>query len=228
MTLLPNDNFFKDGYQIALENAKGLSKIADKSSEENQFGIALSLKILAAEEATKAIAFIMIHSNKNVDLTGFAKIFKDHKTKHEFLSEGSIFIEAFVDMGSTKYGALDYVFSVLEKLPGPHKAEIKKLETDFSNSLGWIRKVKNIEQRESVLKEWWAKANLEKNGGLYVDIIDGNWYNPKAISKEKYLEACNHTELQIENAEKLPAIFENLATKKNNKAANTALPYIGA
>ena len=76
------DDFHIQGYRYSLANSKSLLKIADKSADEEEYGIACSLNILAAEEAVKGIAIILSINNVTED---FHKIFKDHKTKHRHL-----------------------------------------------------------------------------------------------------------------------------------------------
>ena len=70
MALTSNDLFYRDGYQIALTNAQALSRVADKSADENEFGIASSLKILSAEETIKAVALLTIHFKIEDEVTG--------------------------------------------------------------------------------------------------------------------------------------------------------------
>jgi len=42
--------FYKEGYKLALENAKALSKVSDNTAKMNEYGIVYSLNILGAEE----------------------------------------------------------------------------------------------------------------------------------------------------------------------------------
>lgn len=66
MALTSNDLFYRDGYQIALAKAQALSRVADKSADENEFGIASSLKILSAEETIKAYPRIATHKPSDI------------------------------------------------------------------------------------------------------------------------------------------------------------------
>ncbi|HEX4373396.1 MAG TPA: AbiV family abortive infection protein [Puia sp.] len=48
---MSDSNFHKEGYELAISKAQSLLKIADISAYENEYGIACSLNVLAAEEA---------------------------------------------------------------------------------------------------------------------------------------------------------------------------------
>jgi AbiV family abortive infection protein len=208
MTLASNNLFYLDGYQVALANAQALSKVADKSAEENEFGIASSLKILSAEETIKAVALLTIHFKIEDEVAGLEKIFRDHKTKHEILAESSVMLQALVDIAESEYGVLDYVFETLEKLSGSNKEEVAKLAAIFTDNLGWIRKAKNSDIKNEEAKKWWAAANLQKNRGFYVDMNNDSWHTPKDFTEQQYLEAREHTDLLIANAIKLAEIYE--------------------
>src|SRR6185295_20345598 len=117
MNLYQNLDFYKQSYQISLENSKGLSKIAENAANEKEYGIASSLKILSAEEAIKAAALIMLNYNKNSSISSLEKLFRDHKTKHEMLEEIPLIINALVEIRNTDFAVLNYLFETLDKLP---------------------------------------------------------------------------------------------------------------
>lgn len=56
-------NFYKEGYSLTVTNVKSLMRVSNKAAETEDFGIACSLNILAAEEALKALFLIIKHYN---------------------------------------------------------------------------------------------------------------------------------------------------------------------
>lgn len=213
MNSTPSKTFYKDGYFLSLENSKSLSKIADKAAQENEFGIACSLKILAAEESIKACSLITMHYSKDVEVKDLNKIFIDHKTKHEILSDTSTIINAVNDVSTTEFAVLDYIFETLEKFPTSDKNKIDEFFNAFSENFDWVRKVKNSDLKAEESKKYWQKANLQKNRGFYVDYGETKWYTPKDFTKEHYLEAQIHTDVLIENSEKIYDILFNSSSK---------------
>lgn len=210
MTSPSTDSYYKEGYQIALENARSLSKIANISALENEFGIACSLSILAAEESVKAIFLLLKGFNVQIELEDFDKVFKYHQTKHFYYTETSSAFQAIVEIFYTKGGLANYIIEMIEQLLP--EAKLKSFLKEHTLFIDFLKKIKmfpdiqiknekliNIEEE----KKWWKNANLEKNRGLYVDKAEGTWHNPKSFTKEKYLEVREHTHYIIENVEKV-------------------------
>src|SRR5690606_5072259 len=71
--------------------------------------------------------------------------------------------------------------TVVEKFPEFYSISIALLELYDEK----------IEIQDS--KEWWEKANTEKNRGFYVDLHNNKWHDPRAATKEKYANERRHT-----------------------------------
>lgn len=74
-------DFYK-GFELAFENALSLKNVAQLAANNNEFGIACSLNILAAEEAVKANFILIQYYNPNTAINDFEGVFKHHKVKH--------------------------------------------------------------------------------------------------------------------------------------------------
>ncbi len=186
--------------------------MADKSADENEFGIACSLNILSAEEAVKGIAIIL---SVNGITSDFNKLFKDHKTKHQHLFELSLLNQIQIEKMVTNFKIKDTITQI-DSLPDDiRQTVIDRFPKFYSNSLSLLELYDNrIDIQES--KQWWEKANTEKNRGFYVDLYSNKWHDPRAATKEKYLNERRHTDSIIKVADlimdivKLPEIISEL------------------
>ena len=215
MNSIPLDTFYKDGYKLAFENANSLFKIASLSAKENEFGIACSLSILAAEESIKAIYLIFKYFDDKTEVADFDKIFKNHKTKHEYFPETSSYFQSAVEIFYTKEGLYNYIMDMINRLIPESKRQafldeykigfdcLKEVQLLDSLDFKFDSKI-DIEKE----KEWWKNANLEKNRGLYVDKVENAWHDPKSFTKEKYDEVRKHTYYIVEYTEKIVALLD--------------------
>jgi AbiV family abortive infection protein len=126
------DNFHIEGYKYSLINSKGLLKMADKSADENEYGIACSLNILSAEEAVKGIAIIL---NVNGLAADFNKMFKDHKTKHKHLFELSLMNYLQIERMVLKFNIRDTVAQINSLPEDVRNTVIEKFPKFYSNSI---------------------------------------------------------------------------------------------
>ena len=212
MTLTKDELFYKNGYEIAIENARRLYFIAEKSAQENIFSIASSLSILAAEEALKASFLLVRHFAPEEKPDDFDKIFRDHKTKHRYLPETSDLFEIIVELLYTEHGIFKYLFDQIDKyigkFPDSQKEPLlkaRKILLNFLEKTQFQNKEKvNIEEA----KKWWKKADLLKIRGFYVDQLNDTWHNPGTFTKIQYDEVQNYTRPIIENADKIKELIE--------------------
>ena len=86
-TLIVKMDFYKKGYDLTIANVKSLMRVSTKAAETNDYGIACSLNILAAEEALKALFLIIKHYNPAGNINNFDKIFRLHTVKHDELKQ---------------------------------------------------------------------------------------------------------------------------------------------
>lgn len=74
---------YAHGAQLALQNAKGLVEVAQKASEIEQYGVAVSLLIVGLEELAKASVLQMKALDNSLKINNLNEYFHSHKTKHE-------------------------------------------------------------------------------------------------------------------------------------------------
>jgi AbiV family abortive infection protein len=199
---------YLDGYKITIDNAKSLSRLADKSAEEESFGSACSLNILAAEESIKAVFMLTKHFNEDSEIDDFDKVFKDHKTKHEHLLNIFVAHRAVLKLQIETIERFKPVIKIVENLPELQQQEMKE---KFKVIYDHAERVNKQMQRQipiEVIKKWLDDANLEKNRGFYVDKGHTTWHDPKNFVREKYEEERKYTLSFIEDAEAMLEIFD--------------------
>lgn len=183
-----------EGADLAIESARALFKVATKSSEIAEYGIARSLYILAGEEAVKSFTIAsQVAQADNKRTEGWDKFFKDHKTKHDGLKMATFLMNFSLknfEEHMTTFGKMGLPQHLLEQ----------NLNSDpiLREELKWFKKLKanNIKLEEATA--WWEQANLEKNRGLYLGEKDNTWLNPRSVTREKAKEGEKYVGLIIE------------------------------
>ncbi|MFT4017688.1 MAG: AbiV family abortive infection protein [Agriterribacter sp.] len=201
------NSFYKEGYKLALGNAKSLNTVADISATKNEFGIACSLNILAAEEAIKAVVILTKHYHPQMDAKEFSDTFTSHKSKHSLIQVLTILWKISINMLYDKYQEQKYYFDIVETFPEEEAKKFKEKHKYLYKVVGWVKRQKPaIDIFDEALK-WWTQANLQKNRGLYVDIVDKKWHNPRSFTKQKYEQERKYTETLIEYIEAFNTMF---------------------
>ncbi len=203
-------NFYKEGCIITIANAKRLFKIAEKSADENEFSIACSLNILAAEESVKAIFLIIKHNNKTSEINDFDKMFNNHKTKHKQLINISLLNNEFITELYNEVKLADHLFKIGDNLPEPERTKYKNRFQDLYDVLQWFKKQDANKPNIEEIKKWLLNANLEKNRGFYVDKIESNWHDPSEFTKKQYQKERLYSLSLIENAEKVVELMTSI------------------
>jgi len=217
MNLARSEDYFKQGCELAIENANRLSKIAKVAAQEGEFSVACSLSILAAEEAVKASFLLVKQYGKGENLDDYDKIFRDHKTKHKHLPDTSNLFEFLVGLLYTEHGIFKYLFDMLDRYADKLTEEQKPAMSNFRKALLIILdRVQKTEDKVKVniedSKKWWKQADLLKMRGFYVDDLKVSWHDPKIFTEEKFKEVLFYTSPLIENISKLKEIFEKSIT----------------
>jgi AbiV family abortive infection protein len=213
-----NNNFYLEGYNLALENSECLFKVACQAANENIFGVACSLNILSAEEAIKAVCLIINHfapncfkSSKNLKL-----IFKDHKTKHDSLKAFLQITNENINKQAKRY------LDILEEEKERNKnipIELILLLNEFGKDVHDVGKVilelsKDKFDIEEALN-WLKNTNNEKNDGLYVDEKNSQWKTPQSFKFETYEKEKKFSEMIIKYARNLEYLY-NYINKKDS------------
>lgn len=200
-------SFFKEGYQLALGNAKALKRVAELSALEGEFGIACSINILAAEEAIKAVVILTKHYHPQMDSKDFAEVFTSHKNKHSLIQFLTVLSKISVNMVYEKFQEQKKYFDIVDTLPAEEAKRIKERYKYLYKVMDWVKKQKPVVDSFDAALKWWGEANLQKNKGLYVDIIDKKWHNPRNFSKEKYEQERYFTDTLIDYIETFNVTF---------------------
>jgi AbiV family abortive infection protein len=174
MTIM-NKNLFQLTAEELLEmvpvirhNSMRLQNTGKLVGNSEDYGTAVSLLILSAEEQLKAF-FVQLEGNgfafrKSKVLKG---LFFNHRPRHALIREAfSVWI---------------FFNEWLIKDP-LHSGSRQTFASRFLEGIG----------RGYLTKKWWEKADDLKQRGFYVDYRDG-LINPSTTTKEQYDEALRHT-----------------------------------
>lgn len=223
------NTFFKEGYKLALDNAKSLNKIADISAAKEEFGIACSLNILAAEEAIKAVVILTKHYHPQMDSKEFAETFTSHKNKHSLIQFLTILSKISINMIYDKFQEQKHYFDIVETFPEEEAKKFKEKYKYLYKVVDWVKIQKPAVDNFDEAFKWWTQANLQKNRGLYVDIVDKKWHNPRAFTKEKYERERQYTATLIDYIETFNTMFSPTKMLRELKtAANKSIAASGA
>lgn len=185
------------GAKMAIENAAALQNIARNAADQQSLGIASSLAILSAEESIKAFFCLRKHYSAWDAIDDFDDIFKDHKIKHKHIV-GMLKSMREV-MESSKY-FLEEMRHNLDSFLEHRKITITIEErADLQmliNQLNIIAQ-KPLLSSETEMTEWWKKANLAKNQGLYVGLHSNCWHNPSSTETEFFNQVIEYAEMTI-------------------------------
>lgn len=201
-------NFYIEGYNLAIENANSLFKIATKAAEENEFGVACSLNILSTEEAIKAVFLIVKHHYPDSQIEDFEEIFKDHKIKHKNLKYFLESSKQFVDDISKMYSLFLKVESLGNFLPAKRQEELRE---EFSDIHYHGQRITELKKNEIILAKtlnWLDNANTDKNNGLYIGKKKNVWLTPKSFTNKKYEKEKKYSEAIINHAVELNEILK--------------------
>lgn len=213
-----NALFYKEGYDLAIQNAKSISKIAIIASKENEFGIACALNILSAEEAIKANFLIIKHYNPNSEISDFDEIFLDHKVKHKNIKELAILHKIKIDLIKKDIELFNGFLDIIKDLPDNLRKETENSLASIFEIKKWVEEQDKKEINTNDILKWIKSANKDKNNGLYVGKNKTTWHNPRAFSKRKY-----DTDIKfglaiidyVENIERVSSFVANFITEQN-------------
>ena len=200
-----NRNFYIEGYELVMKNAKSLLDLAEKSSASKNYGNGTSLSILSAEESIKALIILAQSIDASQKLDGFDKTFRDHKTKHAYIKAFSFIIDFFVKTMSKRYYETAKSMNENRQL-----FEDKVLSNNVKGqTMQWILDRKGKLPNLNQLLSWWENANSDKNDGLYVDLVGSTWKSPASFSNEKFQQSFNYSVDLFEYATFSKSLFTN-------------------
>ncbi len=180
------NEFNKKGFNLSLENGKALLKIADLAVNENQFGIASSLNILAAEEIIKAALILIKDFFPEYNIFDFHKIFENHAVKHSLIKDHILMFDDFFKKDKEFLEKNKPLYDIIEKLPSTFRDSIKEDAKILYQTKSLSEEYNFSSEEISSAISWCEKANSLKNRGFYVDLKGSKWLSPSDFTKEQY------------------------------------------
>ncbi|WP_159478854.1 AbiV family abortive infection protein [Dyadobacter sp. 3J3] len=175
-----DEKFYEEGFTACLENSVSLLKIAEISAENKEYGIAMSLAILSAEEGIKGFICMARKINPDYPVENFEALFESHTVKHRHICEVISNLEFSASILTNIFRMISSAFD-----------KFRVLDSDRINASEPLNLINLKEPNEFVKKliKWSANADSEKQRGFYVFKNNNRWYGPQQIKKQKYSEA---------------------------------------
>ncbi|SJZ32065.1 abortive infection protein, AbiV family [Sediminibacterium ginsengisoli] len=193
-----------------------MSRTGDAAAAQNDYGVACSLNILAAEELLKA-SFLLIkiyHPDGNIN--EFDNIFHKHKVKHDQIKQHVEFqeqmqkdLKMYLEEYEPIIGALNLMSSTMTK-------DKQKLVTEINSSITLFKKHSEFGFDIRGMLNWLQNANNDKNRGFYVDKAMNKWLSPQSISKEKFDIERKYTKDFAQYINNIDQLFSLKSKMKNS------------
>lgn len=181
----------REKYQQIFENGISLIQSAEKVAEIENFGTATSLLILGLEELIKYQVYLdNTREEKVFEQSEFGKVFTDHKTKHNLISEFQEaikpeFSEKFLQYAIKKASSQELDDNDLEI----ERNRFKEMGSFLSNM---YQEINLTESEISDFQNWLKHANGLKNKGFYVGFKKNQWTFPSQITKTNFKTALKY------------------------------------
>ena len=184
-------NELREKYEKIFENGISLIESAEKVAEINNYGTATSLLILGLEELIKYQVYLDNSGEEKVfEEPEFDKVFSDHKTKHNLISE---FQEAISPEFSERFH--EYVIKLATKQELTEN-DLKIKQNRFKEMGGFLSQMYkeiNLSKEEVAdFQNWLKHANGLKNKGFYVSLKKNQWTFPSQIKKQEFKNALRY------------------------------------
>jgi AbiV family abortive infection protein len=193
-----------------LDNGHVLLGTAQTSALQSNFGLALSITILGAEEYLKGMILYFYSIGINVfSIKELRGVLSKHRNRHESacLLEFLSITKRFIPLES-KREKVKRKTGFLESL-----VELAKTASELSDDFS--KMVDNV--------EWWDKADDYKKRGIYVD-FNGELLLPSSITKDEYEAGCNIVTDLLNSCGSIKVAFERM----DDKALNTTISNINS
>jgi AbiV family abortive infection protein len=182
-----------------LDNGHVLLQAAQTSALQSNFGLALSITILGAEEYLKGMILYFYSIGINVfSIKELRGVLSYHRNRHEMAC------------------LLEFLSIAKRVIPIESKGEKIKSRTGFFESLVELAKTAS-ELSDDFSKmmdnvEWWDKADDYKKRGIYVD-FKGELLLPSSITKDEYEAGSKIVTDLLNSCRGIKAAFENMSDK---------------
>lgn len=187
------------GAELTLENARRLEESARILGEQGIHGPAVSLLVLAGEEAAKASFFAQHVVKEDYPDEEVRKLLMRHTPRHDIARMYPVLqylAEQVVEREIQKRA--DELEDWNQKEVDPENPNPERLD-----AIGALIRRISAEMAESLLEleldaelakefEWWKQANDLKMRGFYVDPVEDGWKTPSRLSESDYREAAKY------------------------------------
>lgn len=182
-------------YHELVANCERHFRIAQLLADNDEYGTAISHRVLGAEELVKAMIIYFDGIGLNLRrVSGISKLFRDHKTRHAITFN-------FVLMATTLKPMLEIVERIRVYLHFPDsRINLNELENAIIlNDQNIVEQTAKLFGETLVSKienqlDFWFAADDYKMKGFYVD-FKTTLQSPGQISKLEYKNAFDATEL---------------------------------
>jgi AbiV family abortive infection protein len=216
-----NQKFYLSGYSLSFESSKSLFKVANAAAETNEYGIGTSLIILSSEEAIKAIMCMTKYQNLNsgvdVSIENFKDLFTKHRVKHKHIESALVLYKIRSEELKSIVDTIDnFLRGVAPSFSIPYEDLRKQYYQQLPIAIQRFETKPDINVND--ILEWWKSANDWKNEGLYVDIKQGKWHDPRLTDKQRFNTGKMYLEFLIDWATDLGEFpsLNNIMNKDNN------------
>jgi len=181
----PSRSASEKGADLALTNARQLLRSAEVLAREESFGVAMSLAVVAAEEAIKASALASYWKNgaSEGDQYKFQEHLKDHGVRH---ISGELTTMIFDRIINPIIEMQQQFSSAVDVGDSKEEAAINAVEEFFDTFKSQMDSKSSARQDMQEKRRKWRKADSARKRGLYVDYDEGEWESPQDVDSEDY------------------------------------------
>lgn len=212
-------------YSELLVNSERHFKAAEQLADTEEYGIAISLRVLGSEELVKALIIYLDGSGLRIrQVNGVKKFFTDHKTRH-FISSIFMIMTSIIKPMFEMIERLKELLHVPEARTNMNEFENALLSSDKEKanqiSKDWGEtKGKAIADRMSEQLDFWVAADEYKMKGFYVDYRD-TLISPGQLTKAEYKFALDTTDFFKQECLRLINYVKNLSNNDREQLIKT-------
>lgn len=206
------EDFYIQGYKIALDNATSLQEVAEMAYRKKSYGTACSLNITAAEEGIKAIFILLKHIFPDAKVLDFDEAFKNQTFQpghiDNFIAVYDLIMVKLHESVAPQWQS----FQDVKKKPYSSRKKVHPHFDELYTACSYLREYKEREITLRQIVDWLQTANADKVNGLHVGLNDNGWQSPKDFDPKKYAAEKRLTKEVLLMAEQIEVIYHRLST----------------
>lgn len=179
---VPSANEAKQGYLLALSNARRHLTCAEVLAANDQHGAAVAHLALASEETIKTLALFMV-SEGLAPREAYLRALLTQHAPRQFLGALMAIGEFFATSWIPMITRLNEEF--------PDRSSETYFQTRAERVRGFVAELNRIAdapvgETGVGFLDWWGRADALKQRGLYVDFKEGIWIGPHTVTAHVY------------------------------------------